>query len=79
MGKMFKGPKASSIPMPQAPTPLPTRDDEAMRRERMKTYAQRSKRSGRESTNLTTSRLGDAGIADTSSVSTTGSAVLGSK
>lgn len=78
MGNMFSAPRpqAASVPAksPEV-TPLPVRDDEAERREKQKTYAAASRRGGRESTNLTQSRLGDMSLADTRS----GSSVLGAE
>lgn len=72
MGNMFSKPKVAEMPAAApTPAPLPIRDDEAMRKEKMKTYAAAAKRSGDESTRMTTNRMGD------SSDATTRSTVLG--
>jgi hypothetical protein len=58
MGNMFSAPKPQQQPKAPEPTPLPIRDDEAMRREKMKTYAAASQRGGSESTRMSGGDLG---------------------
>lgn len=74
MGKMFAGPKQQAMPEPKPATPMPIEDDEALRRKKISEYAKIGKRGGRESTQLTQSRLGDVSLADTRS----GGSTLGS-
>lgn len=50
---------ASNIPEPTKPEAMPVQDDEAARRERLRAIASLSNASGRASTFLTGSRLGD--------------------
>jgi len=50
---------ASNIPEPTKPEAMPVQDDEAARRERLRAIASLSNTSGRASTFLTGSRLGD--------------------
>lgn len=59
MGNMFSKPEVQQAPEPKPTTPLPIRDDEAMRKEKMKTYTAAAKRSGAESTKF--GRMGDGG------------------
>lgn len=74
MGKFFSGPKQQAMPEPKAPTPMPIEDDEALRRKKISEYAKIGQRGGRESTQLTQSRLGDVSLTDTRG----GSSTLGS-
>lgn len=55
MGNLFK-PK---MPTPQAPTPIPQADDEAVRRAQLRQYAKLSSSSGRDSTMMSEKNLGD--------------------
>lgn len=50
---------ASNIPEPTKPEAMPVQDNEAARRERLRAIASLSNTSGRASTFLTGSRLGD--------------------
>jgi hypothetical protein len=72
MGNMLGKPKVEAAPAAKEATPLPIRDDDAERREKIKTWASASKRGGEISTRV--SRVGDSDMAQTR----TGSAVLGS-
>lgn len=71
MGNMFSKPKVDPMPVQKEPTPLPIRDDEAERREKMKTYAAAATRTGETST-----RMSKMGASDTAQTRT-GSSVLG--
>lgn len=71
MGNIFAKPKVEAAPVQKEATPLPIRDDEAERRDKIKTWAAASKRGGEASTRM--SSMGDNDAAQTR----TGSAVLG--
>ena len=60
MGNMFSRPQPQAQPKAPDPTPLAMRDDEATRREKMKTYAAAAQRGGSESTRLSNGDLGSS-------------------
>lgn len=65
MSSMFA--KTPSAPEAKPVTPMPVEDSEADRRTRLRTIAKTAQSGGRQSTMLTSSRMGDMGSAETRS------------